>query len=211
MSYQDVVTVKEDFYKIIKDPKNAQFLYDENLSMMIIALRKGPLTIEEIMEYYKENENEKALKTIYRYIKQLQEAGLVIEAGKRIYTDEINRNKSATIYSRTAKVFFDKTRKDETTYDIKDPYYDVIAKTLELYIPEKKEIDPMKICELMEKMYLKSLEYFEKGYKEFSEDYNNLMKGQDIIGIERFYRIITIFIFALENDFKQEILNCIKE
>jgi hypothetical protein len=94
----------------IKDKEVSKYFYDKDYGILLTFLRTGPKTIKEIEEAYAAAGNEKSDKTLYRYIRTLEEVGLAAEAGKRIFTDEENRNKSVSIFMRTAKVFFDDTQ-----------------------------------------------------------------------------------------------------
>ena len=109
--------------EIIKDAEKYQMLEEPNLEPVIVALRKGPKTVNELeLEYNaivkekiqkmnltrKEEEVlEKKMfrqsKTLYKYIKILKENGFIVEAGKR-YT--VNQRAAETLYGRTAKLFF---------------------------------------------------------------------------------------------------------
>ena len=100
MEVQDVITYNQKIVSYIKDKDIAQYFYDKDYGLLLQFLRSGPKTIKEIENAYSSAENEKSDKTIYRYIKDLTEHGLVVEAGKRIYTDEQNKNKTSTIFMR---------------------------------------------------------------------------------------------------------------
>ncbi|MFW9830968.1 MAG: hypothetical protein ACFFD8_04275 [Candidatus Thorarchaeota archaeon] len=108
MEYQDVITFKPERIKVIYDKKINQILYDPNHSPIIRALRKGPMTVREIEEAYsKEAKNSDELeaksdKTIYRYLKVLEKANLVVPAGQRVV---IGKTATETLFSRTAEVF----------------------------------------------------------------------------------------------------------
>ncbi|MCG3224156.1 MAG: hypothetical protein H7647_06795, partial [Candidatus Heimdallarchaeota archaeon] len=66
-----------------------------------ILNNKGPLTINNILDEYKEEKNEKSIKTIYRYLGKLTDKDMVTKCGKRVYEN----NKSDTLYGTTAKFF----------------------------------------------------------------------------------------------------------
>ena len=107
---------------IIRDPSKSQLLDDPKYESVIIALRKGPLTIRELEERYneivkenvqkmdlsnKEKEHlvkklERKSKTLYKYINILEENGFVIQAGKRIIE---NQTATETLFGRTARLF----------------------------------------------------------------------------------------------------------
>jgi len=109
--------------EIIKDAGKYQLLANPNLEPVIVALRKGPKTVNELEIDYNAFVKEKIqkmnltrkeeevlekkmfrqAKTLYKYIKVLKENGFVVEAGKR-YTE--NQRAAETLYGRTAKLFF---------------------------------------------------------------------------------------------------------
>ena len=117
---QDVITYNQKIVSYIKDVEIAKYFYDKDFGLLLQFLRSGPKTLKEIEGAYKIADNEKSDKTIYRYIKDLTESGLVVEAGKRIFTDEQNKNKTVTIFMRTAKVFYDHTKTWKTHEQTKD-------------------------------------------------------------------------------------------
>jgi len=97
-------------------------LEDPKIEPIIIALRKGPLTVRELEEHYNNivkekvegmnlSHKEKAVlleklvrksKTLYKYLNALEKHGFIVPAGKRIVE---NQTASETLYGRTAKLF----------------------------------------------------------------------------------------------------------
>lgn len=108
MEQQDVITFKPERIKIIYDKKTNEVLYDPNHLPIIRVLRKSPMTVREIEKAYaKEAKNSdeieaKSDKTIYRYLKVLEKADLVVPAGQRVV---IGKTATETLFSRTAEVF----------------------------------------------------------------------------------------------------------
>jgi len=105
VSSQDVITYKPEKLVFIKDEKNNKLFEDENLYHVLKFLRKGPMTIQDLSDAFKENNDEKSDKTIYRYLHKLIQAKLVAKAGKRITTVNENDLTSETLYIRTATAF----------------------------------------------------------------------------------------------------------
>lgn len=125
MSFEDKLDPEYvcETVEIIKDPRKYQMLEKPNLEPIIVALRKGPKTVNELEIEYNTIVKEKIqkmnltrkeeevlekkmfrqAKTLYKYIKVLKENGFVVEAGKR-YTE--NQRAAETLYGRTAKLFF---------------------------------------------------------------------------------------------------------
>ncbi|MFW9905328.1 MAG: hypothetical protein ACFFFH_13390 [Candidatus Thorarchaeota archaeon] len=105
--FQDAVTYSQRLMKEITDDETIQLFKDKNLSHVIEILRthKGPMTVLMFEEEFKKIDPEKkgkSVKTIYRYLKDLEVAGLVAQAGKRVFPS----GKTQTLYMRSAKVFY---------------------------------------------------------------------------------------------------------
>jgi len=108
MQSQDVISFQPERIKIIRDKKAIEALYDPNHYPIIKALRKGPMTVREIEKAYKkeakgiEDLDAKSDKTIYRYLKVLEKAGLVVPAGQRVV---MGKTATETLFARTAEAF----------------------------------------------------------------------------------------------------------
>jgi hypothetical protein len=105
---QDVLTHKPVPVKIVRDVKTAKTLRDPLYFPIIKALRKGPMTVRELEEAYKifatdsGTQEPKSDKTIYRYLKVLQDADLVVPAGQRVV---IGKTATETLFERSARAF----------------------------------------------------------------------------------------------------------
>jgi hypothetical protein len=106
--YKDIITHEPQGLKIINDEKHLHILKDPNLYPIIAILRKNPMTVKEIEAAYSaeakkhDTHEPKSDKTIYRYLKTLEEAGLVIPAGQRVV---LGKTATETLFSRTAHIF----------------------------------------------------------------------------------------------------------
>jgi len=106
--YQDVLAYKPTLIKIIRNKETAKILKDTCYYPIIKILRKGPMTVRELEEAYSqeavksESYKPKSDKTIYRYLKTLERADLVVPAGQRVV---IGKTATETLFSRTARVF----------------------------------------------------------------------------------------------------------
>ncbi|NPD89567.1 MAG: winged helix-turn-helix transcriptional regulator [Asgard group archaeon] len=120
MQFRDIITVEQQPVLIIgnedtieyKDVKTGEkksvftsnLLIDPLYSPILTALKKGPLTVRELEIEYKKLANEpKSDKTLYRYLKFLEKAGLVTPAGQRV---TVGKTATEALYARTAKLFF---------------------------------------------------------------------------------------------------------
>lgn len=105
MDSQDVITYTQKIVKVIEDDETTKVIQDENLFPVLKYLQKGPMTIMDLVAFFKKIGEEKSDKTIYRYLHTLIKAKLVAKAGKRIISITENELKSETLYMRTAKAF----------------------------------------------------------------------------------------------------------
>ena len=114
--FKDVITYEPVGLKIIDDEKGLQVLKDPNLFPIVAILRQKPMTVKEIEIAYSEEAKKydthepKSDKTIYRYLKTLEEAGLVRPAGQRVV---IGKTATETLFSRTAHIFLTTVEKSK--------------------------------------------------------------------------------------------------
>lgn len=105
---QDVVNYKPAFLKVISDEKTLKALIDPSYEKIITILRKKPKTVQEITADYNalakmcHLTEPRTDKTIYRYLKALEELELVIPAGHRVV---IGKTASENLYMCTARIF----------------------------------------------------------------------------------------------------------
>jgi len=104
--YQDAITYKQPFRKEITEDKHKIF-EDKILFLVLDFLRANnkPMTVEDLESSFKQLGEEKSKKSIYRYLKRLEDEDLVVQAGKRVYPHK-NKLKTQTLYMRTARIFF---------------------------------------------------------------------------------------------------------
>lgn len=106
--HQDVLTYKPMLIKFLRDEEAVRMLKDVNYYPIIKILRKGPMTVRELEKAYSkeaaksESCKPKSEKTIYRYLKALEKADLVVPAGQRVV---MGKTATETLFSRTARVF----------------------------------------------------------------------------------------------------------
>lgn len=120
--FQDIITFEQEGVRIIKDKKLQEIFYDEGYSPVIWSLRDKPLTVKEILEKYnqyvainikkhglKEEDEKKKIedtqrseKTIYRYLKDLENLGIIAKAGQRVV---IGKTATENLFCRTARIF----------------------------------------------------------------------------------------------------------
>ncbi|NHJ40622.1 MAG: hypothetical protein FK731_11365 [Asgard group archaeon] len=212
MKVQDVITYNQKITANITDKEIAKFFYDEDYSILLKFLRTGPKTIKEIEEAYRLDDNEKSDKTIYRYIKDLSEVGLVVEAGQRIFTDEEHRNKSVKIYMRTAKVFHDNSgaMKGESEVDKtkeKKEYYRAYKILLDL-LEEDKNFTEDCIEEIIDKIYLEGQDLASKLIEKAGDEIFELLAKYDFNDVNEFILNLAWLIMIYKKDFKNRLSTC---
>lgn len=206
MRVQDVITYNQVVTKRIKDKEISKYFYDKDYGLLLTFLRTGPKTIKEIEDAYAAEGNEKSDKTLYRYIRTLEEVGLAVEAGKRIFTDEENRNKSVSIFMRTAKVFFDDTMDKSTTKTSKKKIYQAY-KLLLGQVDEDQLFTKECIENIMTKLS-KGEELAIEFIQNSDEKVFELLKGQDFTEINQFIQNIAWLIMIYKNDIKEILKSC---
>ena len=102
---QDIITYKQKIVTVLDENVRAQIDSDENYHLIIKVLRKGPMTVNDLVEEFERHNMKKSDKSIYRYLKELIDLKLVARAGKRIKSIDEKDLQSETIYIRTAKIF----------------------------------------------------------------------------------------------------------
>ncbi|MFV2015972.1 MAG: winged helix-turn-helix domain-containing protein [Candidatus Heimdallarchaeota archaeon] len=92
------------FMKFIKDPKVTELIKDKHHYPILKILKQQTMTVKELEDAYEEDTGKKkSNKTIYRYLKSLENAGLVRPAGHLVTT---GKTANETIFSRTAMAFY---------------------------------------------------------------------------------------------------------
>ncbi|MHA1221511.1 MAG: hypothetical protein ACTSQB_07240 [Candidatus Heimdallarchaeota archaeon] len=102
---KDVISYKQKIIHMPEEHLLNKIKTDENLMLILTALRKRPMTVKDLIEEFKEQGFKKSDKSIYRYLKELIDSKLVARAGKRITSVTEKDLQSETVYIRTAKIF----------------------------------------------------------------------------------------------------------
>ncbi|MHA2423634.1 MAG: winged helix-turn-helix domain-containing protein [Candidatus Thorarchaeota archaeon] len=106
--YKDVINFEPVPIMIVKDFDAMKLLEDPSYYIIVEILRSRPMTILEIEQAYSSRALEhmqvsaKSYNTIYRYLKALEKAELVVAAGKRV---AFGKTASETLFGRTARLF----------------------------------------------------------------------------------------------------------
>jgi DNA-binding transcriptional ArsR family regulator len=202
LAYQDVITFKPERIKIIYDQKIIEILLDPNHVPIIRVLRKGPMTVREIEEAYaNEATNDpdleaKSDKTIYRYLKVLEDAKLVVPAGQRVV---IGKTATETLFSRTAHVFITGQSEHEywsceTGKDLCDKIAQMLSK-----IFEDKKADKTCIMKFMNEFDTIGNQYIINLVEEADDEMLDLITGIDWAYKDKLLNYVTVFAIALNN------------
>jgi len=99
----DIVDFHPDLLKIV-DEKTFRTITDPNYYPLIKALKRQPMTLKELIKAYnKIAKKPRAEKTLYRYLRDLIEAELVVAAGQRVV---LGKKVTETLYSRAARIYY---------------------------------------------------------------------------------------------------------
>ncbi len=141
MTHQDIITNQQKLVKVLSDISVGNVLDDNNHRFLLHFLVKQPLTVEEIKIEFQKSGNDKSDKTIYRYLKKLKKAGLVIEAGKRIFSDSNNQIKTQTLFARVAKIIFTPHSKIDSKPELKETALKITSMLLKERLNLKEDAD----------------------------------------------------------------------
>jgi len=136
----------------------------------------------------------------------LGEVGLAAEAGKRIFTDEENRNKSVSIFMRTAKVFFDDTQDKAQTKAMQRKLYQAYKLLLD-QVDENKSFTNECIENIMDKVTngeKLAIEFIQNSDEKVFE----LLEGKDFTEINQFISNIAWLLTIYNEDLKELLKSC---
>jgi hypothetical protein len=136
MTSQDVITYKQERIIFIKDEIQKKLFEEHNLRLVLKFLRKGPMTISDLIIAFKKHGEKKSDKSIYRYLQQLIKAKLIAKAGKRISTRDENDLVSETLFMRTAKAFI--VKQSITDSEFEAPFFEALFLLIQQLYDDKK-------------------------------------------------------------------------
>ena len=213
LNAQDALTQKQAFVLEITDDGALELFHDENLMYVLTLLRSTIyMTFKELEEAFRSEGKEKSNKTIYRYLKRLEEGQLVVQAGKRVWSDEKKKIRTETLYMRTAKIFFPK--KGKTLEESKeDPNESDYFKALEVLLSKrlKMKIKPgSNLKSVVWKLKSSLAEFGTESIKNADENSAALISSLDWESINSLLEIVGMLALLTEEetDWKKEILSC---
>ncbi len=214
MAHQDVITFKPERIKIVYDKKTNDVLRDPNHVPIIKVLRKGPMTVQELTKAYaKEAETNPELesksdKTIYRYLKVLEDANVVVPAGQRVV---IGKTATETLFSRTAEVFIGGQSEEEYwSCEAGKELCDNVAQLLSKLLGDKKA-DKACIVKFMNEFDKIGTKYIVSLVEEADDELVDLITGIDWAYKDKILSYVSIFAMVLNNpDLFEKLRTCFK-
>jgi hypothetical protein len=214
MAHQDVITFKPERIKIVYDKKMNDVLRDPNHIPIIRALRKGPMTVQELKKAYaKEAEADpdldaKSDKTIYRYLKVLEDANVVVPAGQRVV---IGKTATETLFSRTAEVFIGGRSEEEYwSCEAGKKLCDDIAQLLSKLLGAKKA-DKACIVKFMNEFDKLGTQYIVNLVEEADDELVDTITGIDWAYKDKILTSVSFFAMALKNpELFEKLKTCFK-
>ncbi len=103
--WETLQTKAKDYSKVLNEDKISSLIKKEKFSKEDVKL------IRDVMLLYKLDHHKKSDKTIYRYINELTQSGLLIKAGQRVIT---GKTATETLYARRAKIFLLRQQSHDT-------------------------------------------------------------------------------------------------
>ncbi|MFX0093316.1 MAG: hypothetical protein ACFFBD_16290, partial [Candidatus Hodarchaeota archaeon] len=101
---QDLITRNRELIKTVNSEIWYNYVHNESYRPILDSFNSTPMTIEEICSQYPEDNQgkKKSNSTIYRYLKDLVDIGLVIDSGRRMYPNQVS---SKILYDLAASMF----------------------------------------------------------------------------------------------------------
>ncbi len=206
--YQDLVTFKPPLFMVIRDEKMLDQIREPVMKPIIRALREGPKTIKEIQHHYNDiSEKPKSDKTIYRYVKKLEEVGLVKQAGHRVYS---GRNISEILYSRTARIFYIEFD-DPDIFSEKNLMHAQMIGGLLSPLFGSKEVNASKLIEFLQRFEKQKLEMIEKLLTEAKPEVLEMLSQKEWSGVTYFIDAAATFGLLMQEDNLKETLGAMFE
>jgi len=209
---QDAITYNQDLIKEISDLKTIKLFEDKNLMLVLKFLRtKNHLTVKDLEDSFAEVGEKKSDKSIYRYLKKLEEADLVVQAGKRVFPSDKKKIATQTIYMRTAKIFFP-IKKPETEVSEEQRLQhkkklEVIGSIIGNHLRTKmKSADCLD--DLITKIYSERMRLSQKLFQEADAKAASLISELEWKCIESLLETMSLLALLGETDWQKELANC---
>ena len=225
MSSQNFIEFEPAALKVISDEKIIKMLSDPVYEPIIVVLREGPLTVNELTKRYnafvdKRGSNlglspkvlekeKKSEMTIYRYLKDLKRVNIVIEAGRCI---EPGKKSTKAIYSRTARMFTPKLSLEDLKDSEKiDRHIEILSDLIIMYKADQK-LSKSCLRALLRKVVLFSDKEATSIFEKHSDKISALTKDQSFNEMGKILDNLGNLILMLNTHlFEDEMKQCFKE
>lgn len=191
------LTYEPKFLEIISDEDTYLALKEDHNRTILSLLKQNPMTVQEITEEFNQkSEDKKSLKTIYRYINQLEQLGVVVNSGQLV-----TEGKTATqkIYSRTAHAYYAHTVKKQWDKDEGKILLDGIIKLFHTYSKDSN-VDETKLKQLITGMDSFIEEELEKIAGDRGDEFINIIEEYSLTDLNRLMEYISKLILITNAD-----------
>jgi hypothetical protein len=221
MNSRDIVDFKQISVKFIEDEDTTKALYNPIYRPLLLILREGIKTAEEIEEEFKTNDKYKdhsgktpSLKTIYRHLKALSEAELVIQAGVRIVDRKEEDKPPVTqkLFARTAKFFYvdAKTQKTQESKKLQNRA-EILTKIFSLTHKVEKSTTA-KLKDILENMYSYEIEVSDRLFKEFPDELAEIAGNLPLKDLQHLLEDYMILMVLLQSSkYEKDLKEILKE
>ncbi len=220
MTYRKYSDFEQESVKFIVDEEASNLLNNPIYLPILLILREGDKTAEEIEEAYRTKKEYKlasvkspSLKTIYRHLKALTDAGLVIQSGTKILhrTEGGKSTGSQKLFARTAKFFY---LQSDQKYHLSTERIKVRAKLLSkvlqigLEIP-KPSLDCLeKLIEKIIKRQIASVSNLFSKHSDVMAEFLGDVPIDDLQSVVDLYSIINLLLS--KDKFTKDFKECLK-
>lgn len=195
---KDIIEFKPALMKVIQDEETAKMVMDDLYFPILIVLRKGPMTVKEIeVEYNEIAKNKKSDKTIYRYLKTLQEFDLIRAAGQRVV---LGKTATETLFSRSAYAIY--LRNEQSEFWLKEEGENlarVLGEALSPLMPNKV-INYDKFQAFLQELSLNRIDQLKGLLEVADESMLEGISGYDWRRFTVFYDLASLFAVLLSNE-----------
>ena len=160
----------------------------------------------EKIKAYKLSKEQKSEKTIYRYVKDLTQADLIVAAGQRVV---IGKTATETLYARKAKIFIIRQHSDDTwNCDDCRSTLDKVGKMLALSLKiEQPKVECL--AKLMSSIDMYHEDEQIRLFEEFDEEIQTIIKDCSFTETNHLLTTFkTIYMLLKADEFKEKIKEC---
>ncbi|NHJ46475.1 MAG: hypothetical protein FK733_01685 [Asgard group archaeon] len=209
MSSQDVILIHPKIIQVFPEEEVEKVLADKNHRKVLQFLYKKPLTVKEIVDCFKSIGETKDRKTIYRYLLNLKNSNLVIEAGKRF---ESSATKGKTLFGRAAQIIYVPSRRFEQNDEMERKSFDILNIMLQEKLGYKNAASVDSLKETTQDLKLAKNKAIEDYFKN-----NTNPKVLNLLSEYEIHELIPIldlagwiFLFEERPEMIKEVLRCFK-